>query len=136
MQHEVDYVKPTAYYNANQSKALRLTTSLHNAISDQALPMQNLVHDEILNILNTKVAPHNDLGTDEELTVLQALILSLAQKGMQGSMAASKLLLEWYSHGITLPSNITPASTSTTNIQINNIDPVTRKMLQSIGVEL
>jgi hypothetical protein len=92
------------------------------------------VQSNIQEILDAHVDA-TPLGTTTPISVMQAMILALAQKAVAGDINASKLLLEWYSYGVTQPTGA-PAANQT-NIQNNfAIDPVTAQMLRGLGAEI
>jgi len=115
-------------------RGLRLIRPLAIKRIDPDMSFSHHVQGSIQEILDAHVdaAP---LGHTGPISMMQAMILALAQRATEGHLPAAKLLLEWYAHGVAAPTGGLPSNQ--TNIQNNfTIDPVTAQMLRGIGAEI
>lgn len=115
-------------------KGVRLVKHIVLRRIDPKVDFSTHVQKNIQEVLDAHVdaAP---LGHQGALTMMQAMILALAQKAVAGNLPAAKLLMEWYAHGVATPVGGLPSNQ--TNIQNNfSIDPVTAQMLRGLGAEI
>ncbi len=87
-------------------------------------PIETQAIEEVRNILLTRTNT-----ADGEVTVMQGIIIAMAKKALEGNLNAATTLMQWFSNGIN-----DQQTNPTTTTQI--IDPITEKMLLSIGVKL
>ncbi len=133
----VDYVKPTLLDRPPPAKGtpLLFVETLRQTITDSATTDAQNVHLTIGDILSTKVDATSLGLPNQETTVLQAIIIAMAQKAMQGSPNAAKQLMEWHLHGVAAPSTQAAPTTANTQVNIyNDLDHATKQMLASIGI--